>query len=266
MNTLIVFRQIEEKVKVYLKQLKPKIEEKATGRPRILSTTKTLTLALYKQTQGIPTKKAIWKDFGLKCSYKTFVVSVNRLVKEMTLLLLMLMKENRKHSHLIKYTDSTDIAVSLNKNAKYHKTLKGIAQWGYSSKGFFYGLKLHLSADYEGRVLSICFTPANTNDRKPFMKLNKDLYGLFIADAGYLSEKLRKEFYIENKRMLIAKPKKNQKKLATEIQHILYSSRSKVEAHFNNLKKFHNLVNTLPRSIDGYLCNYICSLLAHIIS
>ncbi len=42
MNTLIVFRQIEEKVKVYLKQLKPKIEEKATGRPRILSITKTL--------------------------------------------------------------------------------------------------------------------------------------------------------------------------------------------------------------------------------
>lgn len=56
------------------------------------------------------------------------------------------------------------------------------------------------------------------------------------------------------------------KKLATPLQHILYSSRSKVESHFNNLKKFHNLVNTLPRSIDGYLCNYICSLLAHVIS
>ncbi|MCG2694723.1 IS982 family transposase [Candidatus Parcubacteria bacterium] len=266
MNTLVVFRQIKEKVKAYIKQLKLKIEEKTTGRPKKLSTIQTLTLVLYKHTQGIPTKKAVWKDFGLKCSYKTFVVNVNKLLVVATKLLLMLMKENRKHSHLIKYTDSTDIAVCLNKNAKYHKTMKGIAQWGRSSKGYYYGLKLHLSADYEGRVLSICFTPANTDDRTPFMKLNKDLYGLFVADAGYISEKLRKEFHIENKRMLIAKPKANMKKLETPLQHILYSSRSLVESHFNNLKKFHNIVNTLPRSIDGYLCNYICSLLAHVIS
>jgi len=266
MNTLVVFKEIKEKVKAYLKQLKLKIKEKTTGRPKKLSTTKTLTLVLYKHTQGIPTKKAVWKDFGLKCSYKTFVVSVNKLLVVATKLLLMLMKENRKNSHLVKYTDSTDIPVCLNKNAKYHKTMSNIAQWGRSSKGYYYGLKLHLSTDYNGRILSICFTSANTDDRKPFMKLNKDLYGLFIADAGYISEKLRKEFHIENERMLIAKPKANMKKLATPLQHALYSSRSLVETPFNNLKKFHNLVNTLPRSIDGYLCNYICSLLAYVIS
>lgn len=266
MNTLVVFRQIEEKVKAYLKQLKLEIKENATGRPKKLSTTQTLTLVLYKQTQGIPTKKAIWKDFGLKCSYKTFVVNVNKLLVTATKLLLAIMEENRKNSHIIKYTDSTDIQVCLNKNAKYHKTMRDIAQWGRNSKGYYYGLKLHLSADYDGRILSICFTPANTDDRKPFMKLNKDLYGLFIADAGYISEKLRKEFYIENERMLIAKPKANMKKIATPLQHALYNTRSFVETPFNNLKKFYNLVNTLPRSIDGYLCNYICSLLAYVIS
>lgn len=262
----VIFRQIKEKVKAYLKQLKLEIKENATGRPKKLSTVKTISLALYKQTQGIPTKKAVWKDFGLKCSYKTFVVNVNKLLVVITKLLLMLMKENRKNSHLIKYTDSTDIQVCLNKNAKYHKIMKDIAQWGRGSKGYYYGLKLHLSMDYRGKILSICFTPANTDDRTPFMKLNKDLYGLFIADAGYISEKLRNQFYIENERMLMAKPKKNQKKLETPLQHILYSSRSLVETPFNNLKKFHNLVNTLPRSIDGYLCNYICSLLAYVIS
>lgn len=263
---LIVYEQIKEKVQVYLKQLKLKKEEKANGRPRILSTYETISLALYKQMQGIPTKKAVWRDFGLNCSYKTFVVSINRLLKTITRLLLILLKENRKKADLIKYTDSTDIAVCLNKNAKYHKTMSGIAQWGRGSKGFYYGLKLHLSADYTGKILSICFTSANTDDRAPFMKLNKDLYGLFVADAGYISEKLRKEFHLEHTRILMAKPKKNQKKIETEFQHALYSSRSKVESHFNNLKKFHNLVNTLLRSIDGYLCNYMSALLAHVIS
>jgi len=266
MKTLVVFQKIQEKVKVLYKQLNLKKYEKATGRPAILPTTQTITLALYKHTQGIPTKKAIWKDFGLRCSYKTFVVSINRLLFVITKILFAIMKENRKNAHLIKYTDSTDIQVCLNKNVKSYKTMRGISMWGRGSKGQYYGLKLHISADYEGRLLSIYFTPANTDDRKPFMKLNKDLQGLFVADAGYVSEKLRKEFHIENERMLIAKPKRNIKKMSTKLQYHLYNSRSFVESHFNDLKKFKNLVNTLPRSIDGYLCNYICALLAHVVA
>jgi IS5 family transposase len=221
---------------------------------------------VYKHKQGIPTKKAVWKDFGLSCSYKTFVVSVNRHLVVITKLLLTLLHVNRKNAHTIKYTDATDIPVCLNKNAKHHKTMNTLATWGRNSKWFFYGLKLHLSADYKGRILSIAFTPANTDDRKPFMKLNKELYGVFVADAGYISKKLADEFNIENKRLLIAKPKANMKKIATPLQNALYSSRSRIEKHFNNTKKFYGLVSSLPRSIDGYIGNYMCSLLAHVLA
>lgn len=266
MKFLTVYHRLKEKVTNLYHRLHIKEDTKATGRPRSLTAIETITLVVYKHTQGIPTKKAIWKDFGLTCSYKTFVVSILRLLITITKILLALLQENRTYAHAIKYTDSTDIAVCLNKNAKYHKTMKILATWGRSSKGFFYGLKLHVSADYHGRLLSFCITPANTDDRKPFMKLNKDLHGLFIADAGYISQKLATEFYIENKRLLIAKPKANMKKMATALQHHLYSSRSLVETHFNNTKKFYNLVNTLARSIDGYLGNYVCSLLAHVLA
>ena len=266
MKFLTIYRKLKEKVTNLYKQLNLKNHEQATGRPRSLTTIDVITLALYKHTQGIPTKKAVWEDFGLSCSYKTFVVSILRLLTAIAQILLALLKENRKHAHIVKYTDATDIAVCLNKNAKYHKTMHSLATWGRGSKGFYYGLKLHLTADYEGRVLSFCFTPANTDDRVPFMKLNKDLYGLFIADAGYISQKLAREFYIENQRLLMAKPKANMKKLATELQNKLYSSRSRVEGHFNNRKKFHNVVNALPRSIVGYIGNYLCSLLAHVMA
>lgn len=266
MKALTVFKQLKKKVIFLCSQLNLKKHEQATGRPRSLSIIEIVALAVYKHTQGIPTKKAVWKDFGLRCAYKTFVVGVNRLVVVIATILLMIMRENRERAHTIKYTDATDIAVCLNKNAKHHKTMRAVAAWGRGSKGYFYGLKLHISADYQGRLLSIAFTPANTDERTQFMKLNKDLYGLFIADAGYISAKLADEFNIENQRLLMVKPKRNMKKMATPLQHALYDTRALVERHFNNLKKFYTMVNTLSRSLDGYLGNYLCSLLAHVIA
>lgn len=266
MKGLIVFQRIRETIRILYKQLNLKVFEKATGRPRSLTNQETITLALYKHTQGIPTKKQIYNDFKPLCTYKTLCESINRLLPVILHMLLSLIALNRKVAHLVKYTDSTDIAVCLNKNAKYHKTMYGMAEWERGSKGYYYGLKLHVTTDFEGRLLALRFTPANTDDRKPFMKLNEKLSGLFIADAGYISKKLAQEFYIEGKRLLMAKPRKNMKKLATLWQHLLYNTRSRIETLFNNTKKFRGLVSSLPRSIDGYLGNYICSLLAEILT
>ncbi|PIP17879.1 MAG: IS982 family transposase, partial [Parcubacteria group bacterium CG23_combo_of_CG06-09_8_20_14_all_35_9] len=57
-------------------------------------------------------------------------------------------------------------------------------------------------------MIVIRFTSGNVDDRVVFLKLNKDLLGLFIADRGYISKKLQKDFYIEGKRLLLAKPRK----------------------------------------------------------
>jgi len=96
-----------------------------------------------------------------------------------------------------------------------------------------------------------------------FMKLNKDLEGIFVADAGYTLKKLEKEFRIEHKRILFAKPRKNMKKIITFFQKKLYDTRMIIELNFRNLKMFHGLVTSLPRSINGYLANYIYSILAY---
>ena len=263
---LTIFHHLKETVVFLYKQLNLKTFEKATGRPRSLTNQDVITLALYKHTQGIPTKKQIYNDFKPPCTYKTFCESVNRLLPTILRILLTLLELNRQSAHIVKYTDSTNIAVCLNKNAKYHRTMYGLAQWGRGSKGFYYGLKLHVTTDFNKKLLAICFTSANVDDRKPFMKLNERLKGLFIADAGYISKKLAKEFYQEGKRLLMAKPKANMKKLATLWQHLLYNTRGRVEAIFNNTKKFRGLVSSLPRSVDGYLCNYICALLAEVLT
>lgn len=139
----------------------------------------------------------------------------------------------------------------------------GLAQWGKTGKGWFYGVKLHLTSDLGRQMLSIRLSPGNTHGTKIFMKLNADLEGIFVADAEFISEKLQREFHQEHKRVLFAQPRKNMKKLITAFQYHLYNTRMVIELNFRNLKMFFGLITSLPRSINGYLANYFYSILAY---
>lgn len=260
------FSNILTKVKFLYKQLKLKIH-KSTGRPLAIKPEVVIALSVFKQENGIPTKKAVWKIFkeNLKCSYKTLVVNMNKLSVYALLILKSILNWNRESSHIIKHTDSTDIPVCLNKNAKNHKTMNGFASWGHSGKGWFYELKMTITTDLNRKMLSVKFGSGNASDRELFRKLNKDIMGIFVADAGYISKDLERDFFIENKRMLFAKPQRRMKKILTAWQNALYETRMLIELNFRNLKMFHNLQTSLPRSIDGYLGNYMYSLLAYVL-
>jgi len=143
--------------------------------------------------------------------------------------------------------------------------MKGLAAWGQSGKGFYYGLKMTMTRDDKGRLLSLAFSPANGNDRNIFRKVNKDLDGIIVADAGYVSKELEREM-TNDRRLLLIKPYKNMKKIATAWQLFLYNRRFKIEFDFRNLKLFHGLVSSLPRSVDGYIGNYLFALLSYVIA
>ena len=63
MKTLTVYQVLKEKVNFIYEKLKLSKYHKATGRKLKIPIPNIITLALYKQTQGIPTKKSIWNDF-----------------------------------------------------------------------------------------------------------------------------------------------------------------------------------------------------------
>src|SRR3989338_1949996 len=181
------------KVKFFSKQLKLKLC-KSTGRPLAISVEETIALALFKQNAGIGTKKKIFEIFRPKESYKTLCVEMNRFALQALIVLNAILKWNQKYAHIIKHTDSTDIPVCLNKNAKYHQTMKMLSSWGHSGKGMYYGLKM-----------------------------------------------------------------------STDFQYHLYNTRMLIELNFRNLKMFYAFITSMPRSIDGYLANYIYSLLAFVL-
>ena len=265
MNASIqLYNTIVAKVTFFFKQLNLKIE-KSAGRTLAIAPEHTVALSLFKQSQGIATKKSIWEIFNLKCSYKTLAVNMNRLALYTLIILQAILRWNRQRSHLVKHTDSTDIPVCLTKNGKRHQTMKGLATWAHSPKGWYYGLKMSITTDLKRRLLAVRFGTGNSNDRETFKTMNKDIMGIFVADAGYISKDLEREFFIENKRILFAKPRANMKRIATKWQTRLYDTRMLIELNFRSLKMFYGLVTSLPKSIDGYLGNYAYSLLAFVL-
>lgn len=238
------------------------------GRPRKIPELDALTLALYQYTSTRATKKSLWEDFKgvLTCSYKTLVVSMNRSVVLCLRLLFLLMRVGRTHQHLVKYTDATDIPVCLRKNADDHKTMAGVAGFGRSTKGWFYGIKMTLTRDYDGRLLAVRFHSPGANDRDVFRDINQDIWGIIIADAGYVSKKLEEDMHVEGKRLILIRPYKSMKRLMTKWQEDLYRGRFQIEFDFRDLKLFHGLITSLPRSFHGYLANYLHALVSFVLS
>jgi len=91
---------------------------------------------------------------------------------------------NRFGCNKVKHTDSTDLPVCSIRKAKNHKTMERLASWSKSSKGWFYGLKLHLSVDLLGRVVGLYFTTGNASDREVLKTMNKDLRGNLWLTPG----------------------------------------------------------------------------------
>ena len=252
-------------VSFFSKKLQFRAPSITTGRPLALPIEKIISLAIFKKKNNIATTKSLYEIFNLKkrCSYKTLVVNLIRWAKLGATILFFLLKINRQNADQVKHIDATEIPVCLFKNANRHKTMKDFASFMRGAKGTYFGLKMHLCSDLKRRLLSIKFTTANKDEREMVMDVCQDWEGIFVADAGYISEKLSREFYQEHRRIRFVKPRKNMKKLMTKFQENLYNTRMQIEFNFRDLKLFYGLCTNLPRSVDGYFTNYIWSLLAY---
>lgn len=260
----LLYNGLQKVVQFFSNKLHLSNYENKTGRKLKINIENTIALALYHKSGGANTKKFLFKSFNLKktCSYKTLVVSLNRCAPLAMKILFLVMRMNRKDQHLIKHIDSSEIPVCLFKNANAHRTMKGFASFARGSKGIYFGLKIQLISDLKRKILAVKITSANVDDRDFVIPMSEGLYGLFIADSGFISKKLQEEFYREGKRILLVKPRKNMKKLMTEFEEKLYDTRMTIELTFRNLKMFFGLITSLPRSVSGYFANYIYAILA----
>ena len=98
----------------------------------------------------------------------------------------------------ISFIDSTPLAVCHPRRRHQHRLFAGLAQWGKSSTGWFFGFKLHVVFNDQGQLLNLALTPGNVDDRQPVPDLVRNLFGKLFADRGYLSNELDKQFGPKN--------------------------------------------------------------------
>ena len=168
------------------------------------------------------------------------------------------------------------------KNLHLHKTFKGLAQRGFSSCGWFYGLKLHVITNHLGEVVSfaitrgnvsdqnmttkLSITKGNVSDQNMTTKLSKNLNGFLFGDKGYLSAKTTAEL-LKQGLHLITKVRSNMKpKPISKTNKFLLRKRGLIETIFGQLKDFRHLVRTKYRSKINYFTNILSSILAYMLN
>ncbi|MGX6959778.1 MAG: IS982 family transposase [Rickettsia endosymbiont of Pentastiridius leporinus] len=133
---------------------------------------------------------------------------MNRPLPYLTILLNHLFDECRG----ISFVDSTSIAVCKNYRIYSDKVFKGLAARGKTTKGWFYGLKLHLIINLQGGLLKASFSSGNKDDRKHFFSMVKDIFGKVVGDRGYISKELFNDLLDKNIQ-LITRIKKGMKNI-----------------------------------------------------
>jgi len=161
------------------------------------------------------------------------------------------------------FIDGSDLPVCTNKRIFNHKVAKKVAARGKTSKGWFYGFKVHLLCDDRGNLLGVKITPGNIDERTQVKSLVGDITdSILVGDAGYIKRILQEELYKSNNVWFLTGVKKIMKKLMTATDHKLLKARQLVETVIGSLKHRGGMPNSLPRSIEGYQVHFVMTLLA----
>jgi len=199
------------------------------------------------------------KEFPKLLSYNRFIELKSRALLHLTLLLQWYMQKAKKTG--IYYIDSTSIAVCHPKRISRNKVFKGIAELGKTTKGWFYGLKLHLIINENGEFQSVRFTTGNVDDRTPVNSLSKFLRGLLFGDKGYIKQELFQSLYRRGLKLVTGIKKGMKNQLLPMAEKTLLRKRSIIESVFNILKYHFELEHTRHRSIQNAFVHLISTLI-----
>ncbi len=161
------------------------------------------------------------------------------------------------------YIDSTPIEVCTKKRTSSHKVFKFVAALGKSSKGWFYGFKLHVICDFMGNIVKCKITSGNQNDLKVAISMLKGCKGKIYGDKGYIGKKEFKQL-LDNGLIMVTGIKKNMKNRLLQMwDKILLRKRSLIESIFNVMKNTLHLEHSRHRSVINAGVYMITTLIAY---
>lgn len=123
-------------------------------------------------------------------SYSKFVEATTRYTGELRGPLALILAHNRQvhQPYPIVFQDSTALPVCKVTRASQHRTFRAWARKSKTGSGWWYGFKVHVQCDEEGRLCAFDLTTATVDDRKLLELLTRWMQtGIVVGDRGYLS-------------------------------------------------------------------------------
>jgi len=260
----------------FWKVFKPKWEKYLIDNDKIkrgpkpkLTVSEMLTIVILFHQSDYRTFKHFYNDYVSKFLKKEFpdLISYSRfvyLMKNLFIPLLAYLHCKKGKVSGISFVDSTPIIVCHKKRISRNKTFKGITKIRKTTKGWFYGFKLHLIINDMGEILSFKLTQGNVSDISVLEKLSNGIVGKLFGDKGYISSKVSHSL-LKRGLQLVTTIKKNMKqKFLLLKDKILLRKRSLIETVNDQLKNISQIEHTRHRSSSNFLVNLLAGLAAYV--
>jgi IS5 family transposase len=197
-----------------------------------------LTLALLQSCLGVASLKQTYRlvaanyrsAFPRLCSYQQGMARLHALTGVMSALLQA--TTQRLNGNAAFYLmDAKPLPVCHPVRHRRVRLLREEGAWfGKTSKGWFFGFKLHVLRHIDGRIVNLVLTPGNWDDRAPVLALLEAVEGgVTLGDLGYRG-KARAEEWAEEAGMLVLT-----RADAPEKKHLLAQVRQGIETSFSQL-------------------------------
>lgn len=203
-----------------------------------------------------------WKnEFPNLPSYNRFIEIMNRVIFQLTLFSQI---NAGKHTGIY-FIDSTCLPVCHLKRSRRHKTFDEIAEYGRTSVGWFFGLKLHIVVNNRGELIAFKITRGNMNDAKASESILKFLKGLVFGDKGYIGKQLFAQL-LEKGLKLITRTRKNMKPIDySPMEKQLLNQRGIIETIINHFKHHYHIWHTRHRSPLNAITHLMAGIAAYVI-
>ena len=175
------------------------------------------------------------------------------------------MQNQLKNESGFHFIDSTPVSTCLNRRIFSHKVTKKFASRGKSTKGWFYGFKLHGVCSEKSLLESVLFTSGNINDSKMIEQVTKNLKGSLFCDAGYLKKSKELIKLADSGRFIYAATRQNMNRLMPCDQWEHLRKRNIIESDWGVLKQNYFLEYQQARCLDGLFRHYVCCISAYIL-
>lgn len=227
-----------------------------------------LTLALSQGCLGVASLKQTYRlvahnyrsAFPQLCSYPQWIARLHNLAAQISALLLTT-AQIPAQSPAFYLVDAKPLPVCHRiRHGRVRLLREDGAYWGKTSKGWFFGFKLHVLRHIAGRMVNLVLTPGNWDDRTPVPALLEGVEGgVTLGDLGYRGKARAAEWFEEAGMLVLTRAD------APEQKYLLAQVRQAVETSFSQLwykfldrifsRSWHGLWNTVQLKVIFYnLC------------